>query len=66
MIARRKHDEVFELLRTKLGAKVIEVLDSRTGRTLWKKSELTGCGYDSEGIDSESQNEGTRNQGDQR
>lgn len=51
----REQERAFELLRTELGANLIEVHDERTGRILWRKSHLTGCAYDSSSIDSKSQ-----------
>lgn len=60
MITRSKQERAFELLRAELGAVPIEVRDERTGQILWRKSQLTGCGYDSSGIDSKSQNDNGR------
>jgi hypothetical protein len=60
MMTQREQERAFELLRTELGANPIEVRDERTGRILWRKSQLTGCVYDSSGIDSKSQNNNGR------
>jgi hypothetical protein len=49
-----------ELLRHTLGAEVIAVRSRLTGEILWRKSQLTSCGYDSSGIDSKSQKETAR------
>lgn len=54
MVRRRSQAEnVFELLRSVLGGKVIMVADRRTGQVIWKDTTDSTCGYESSGIDSE-------------
>jgi hypothetical protein len=55
-----QRERAFELLRCTLGAEVIAVRNRLTGEILWRKSQLTSCGYDSSCIDSESQKETAR------
>lgn len=52
-----REERAFELLHSTLGTEVIAVRSRLTGEILWRKSQLTSCGYDSSGIDSKSQKE---------
>lgn len=54
MVRRKTQAEnVFELLRSVLGGKVIMVADRRTGQVIWNDATDSTCGYESSGIDSE-------------
>lgn len=60
MMTQSERERAFEMLRSELGAEIVEVRDRISGRILWRKSQLRGCTYDSSGIDSESHQDNER------